>query len=523
MPDLWCDSCQDYHDEDDDFDEPEEEGMPRINYAEVYAACSQAPGQAVYIQYDSWLRDMQRTPARTPTVYQYDMWGAVSPPINAEQAAYSFLNTQTILFDIPNTVGLTHSQNLLTAFANEHKFLSDIAWCKHREGGCIVPFPYVQKFVPIVSPDSYWDNGQVVGEETDCPHCAYVKAQQITVENGAGKPHVLACNQAVQALPSNIMPSVEVIGEPVATNTATIKDVTEDIPLCCSNCGRINHTLRTCDNPPKVHLKIGVEIEGRWLDWDNLDERRRRDGLGGYSDPSVRNSATGATPYELQTVPGNLRQACQQLVDFYPDETDFSCGMHVHVSFHACDVTLLNNKHFFQYFRARMKAWGERMNLSPTSQFFRRLNGDNDYCFQNGELPHSINNGDRYMQLNFTSWSEHGTVECRLLPMFRRASLGVSAIQELIDIYETYLHSPQQFGFEELAGEAKLPPVSLAPIKLDTIYMSAPTGIVHKDIAFLEMHEHAEVSPGHTRVAFPNNAALTLQQIAQAVKKRQAA
>jgi hypothetical protein len=300
------------------------------------------------------------------------------------------------------------------------------------------------------------------------------------------------------------------------TSTTSTTKYTEPLPNGCSNCGRIGHNARTCANPAKVHLKIGIEIEGRWLNRDTVIARAREAGLTACSDGSVTESPdTRARPYEIQTVPGSLREAIMQLVDFYPDETDQSCGMHVHVSFPSTVLSVLNSQQFFDYYLEQWEAWGRENRVRAGSQFWRRLEGDNDYCVPNHYREQAdVTSCDRYVQLNFSAWNEHKTVECRMLPMFRTARLGVLAVQKLIEIYETWL---DQHANSVLPAVVVQPETySAGPVHTDVTLEVNDAGFVQRLAQELEVTEPPPLRPGMVRVAVtPDMSAAVLLQRAR--------
>jgi hypothetical protein len=260
----------------------------------------------------------------------------------------------------------------------------------------------------------------------------------------------------------------------------TVKDYLSEIGTTCGNCGRIGHNSRTCSKPTKAHDRLGIEIEGRWLNLREARQNAAGRGMTGCSDGSVTGSTHSfAAPYEFQTVPGTLAKSLEQLLALYPDEADASCGMHVHVSFDAAtDVTLLCTPAFFDFFRARWTAWGDRMNIwgkeNNRGEFWRRLNGGNDYCRVNTITPTNIQRMDRYHQLNFSAYSEHKTVECRLLPMFRTQSLAVAAVVELVEIIEDFLANANDIiGARMPAEEVAFPAPEWAPIFQDYVIEEA--------------------------------------------------
>lgn len=208
----------------------------------------------------------------------------------------------------------------------------------------------------------------------------------------------------------------------------------------CGKCGFPGHTRATCSRQ-RFYAKVGVEIEGRFLERSDVEDAVEESALTFNHDSSISSGRSDAEPLEIQTSPGSVAEQLRQLAQFYPDEADGSCGMHVHVSFAETDsLSSVCSPEFYEYFRARWEAWGRAEGLAQNSEFFRRLTGGNDFCMPNE--PHSMlepHHADRYLQLNFRAWDEHKTVECRLLPMFKDARLAYSALVELVTIYEDWL------------------------------------------------------------------------------------
>jgi hypothetical protein len=195
------------------------------------------------------------------------------------------------------------------------------------------------------------------------------------------------------------------------------------------------------DDMPKRWKKIGVELEGGWEKYESsLRTMAGRFGANFHYDGSVSTGAT--TSAEISTKPYERLGSLLNCVDaLYPDEVNSSCGMHVHVSFDELDYGHLMSERFYFYFLLRWEAWGKRLNIR-SSEFWSRLRGENQYCKREWKSVEQVTlrgrDGVRYAHLNFC-YSLHGTVECRLLPMFKDKTIAAKAIQELLSIYSDYL------------------------------------------------------------------------------------
>lgn len=229
------------------------------------------------------------------------------------------------------------------------------------------------------------------------------------------------------------------------------------IPRTCSKCGRPGHQARTCLYQEATPIdKVGIEIEGYWTDLGAAQSKAiQLTGHRGCSDGSLSDGRSDYAPWEFQTKPGNLGESLHQLTSLYPDYTDDKAGMHVHLSFKEdLDVSTLATREFFAYFEQSMHEFGSKMAIRPGSQFWLRLEGRNQYCKKPGEqlsnyaarfsngadtCHRTLFDGDRYVQVNFTSWHDHRTVEFRLLPMFQEAGLGVAAIAHLFTTVDKWI------------------------------------------------------------------------------------
>lgn len=286
------------------------------------------------------------------------------------------------------------------------------------------------------------------GNGSTCAHCAYQNAISMlrdipSPENIAIVPSVIfvgpQCNPAAPGRDWNSV--FDEHGRICLMNPEVTVSKLAFQAQGCGNCGFPGHTKATCTRT-RFYSKVGVEIEGRFFDRSDVEDSVESNGLTYNHDSSISDRSTaGAEPLEIQTKAGTVVEQLRQLAQFYPDETDKTCGMHIHVSFlDNGSVSSICSPEFYAYFLARWRVWGETSGLAPQSEFFCRLNGENDFCEQNTESDFlNPYNADRYRQLNFKAWDEHKTVECRMLPMFKEARLAYSALVELVSIYEDWL------------------------------------------------------------------------------------
>src|SRR5512139_2219416 len=464
--------------------------------------------------------------------YYLDAWSdnsRVSPPNGYGAVRYNTNHLGILSMNVPQTPGETYNMTLgraqiaINNFTRDRSTLAHEDWCENSPN---LPFKWTGRYLPA-------NRSRILDHSTwyTCPHCAYVKAQEILRSRGqresmaniyAGLPFMSV--DSALLVGTN---SLEIASEVPPDTTETIKDYAGEPGYTCGNCGRLGHNSRACENPAKNFLKIGVELEGRFNDLHTMQRRAGDLGATYSGDGSIRESPdSDARAYEFKTRPGSLRETIEQVVAMYPDETDYSCGMHIHMSFPPEVMALLQTKEFFAYFKDRWQAWGARMNLAPTSEFYKRLNGENDYCNPNTEVLTVMTRCDRYSQLNFSAFSSHKTLECRLLPMFRRSSLAVSAIQELVSIYETFLAAPEDYGFVWDDFISAGPPESAfkdLQAHSERLEIDVPVARSFENSFEMELSELAPPADGMVRIALPVNQPITVEALSGRLRARTAA
>ncbi len=185
---------------------------------------------------------------------------------------------------------------------------------------------------------------------------------------------------------------------------------------------------------------IGIELEGCF---NGTPLNFHGDGSVNVSDDMYREGIDGRVG-ESNSDPTPLEVIGNYLERNYPILSNASCGMHVHFSFkNKLYYSRLMDQAFHVYFLAQLKAWGEAQKINSKHEFWRRLAGNNHYCqvsdiqadYQAGL---SSKDSARYKALNFC-FRLHGTLEIRVLPMFKKRTTAEKAVRACVEIINSYL------------------------------------------------------------------------------------
>jgi len=203
--------------------------------------------------------------------------------------------------------------------------------------------------------------------------------------------------------------------------------------------------------------QIGIEIEGGWLP-DRIESYignhvYRHDGSVSMNSKicecgSNNDCECPRLKYvgECAFLPKEeIDIAISELLESYPDKTNNSCGLHVHISLTNFEYTYLiwNWKEFYQSYMKFLRIFGETRKIRSGSAFWERLNVGNQYCQLNinkRRVNRQLQNyGDsRYCHLNFC-YCKHKTIEFRSAPAFQKKSLSADYVKSLYDFVNTYL------------------------------------------------------------------------------------
>lgn len=184
--------------------------------------------------------------------------------------------------------------------------------------------------------------------------------------------------------------------------------------------------------------KIGFEVEGGWHQSPNF--RIHHDGSVNVAAYTVGEYASKA----LDTV----AEVAKDIVRCYPDEKNSSCGFHVHVSLKSLsDYSRLMSSGFHNMFYEKLKEFSKTLNDNDKELLRPRMGGSNRYCMnmQNSAAEIMQRQSEqvdkesvRYYALNFC-YSLHGTLECRVFPMFSKPMVAIAAMKMFIGCINDYL------------------------------------------------------------------------------------
>lgn len=192
--------------------------------------------------------------------------------------------------------------------------------------------------------------------------------------------------------------------------------------------------------------KLGVELEGGW-DKTFSDTVIQHDGSVHLP---LTSKVTGKPSKHYGEIPSppfdDLGELMEWLVKHYPTAINHHCGFHVHFSLRKnLYYSQLMDKTFFKFFRQGAEKWGKRLNIHPDDPFWIRLRGQNKFC-TTSFIPHQQsqiivkeqNDSRRYTMLNYC-YGMHGTVECRLAPMFSTPQLAFRWVKFITEVVEEWL------------------------------------------------------------------------------------
>lgn len=202
---------------------------------------------------------------------------------------------------------------------------------------------------------------------------------------------------------------------------------------------------------------VGVELEGGW-------KAGRRSGgkISGYllkGDSSVRDIRMDITG-EVNSLPMSKMRSIRGYFKYaYPDRTNDSCGLHIHLSFNSNQYySKLMSSKFYYYFIREMGKYASTLALiDDRVKFHHRLAGRNRYCrkeFEKSNYVYQVTEeypsvANRYNIINY-SYREFKTIEFRVFPMFSKWQVSYAVSEKLIELVTNYLKKCKPVGWHSI-------------------------------------------------------------------------
>lgn len=176
--------------------------------------------------------------------------------------------------------------------------------------------------------------------------------------------------------------------------------------------------------------KIGVELEGGWDKHPNL--RTKPDGSVNVEANYI--GEIDMPPYRPTEFPWEVEKT--GFFANYPTAVNDTCGMHVHFSFtHPSLYESCVTKEFGTWLLTGLETWGKSHRIK-SQRFYDRIHSKNRYCRNMYYAMYQLgvrgsHTGERYSAVNYCL-AQHGTMEIRVLPMFKSKEIARKAIVELV-------------------------------------------------------------------------------------------
>lgn len=228
---------------------------------------------------------------------------------------------------------------------------------------------------------------------------------------------------------------------------------------------------------------IGIELEGGWSKMPPGCDGPIRDGSVVFTPPAVPPNINALlqsymnpelqagkrlyaewkakNPFpdligELPSPPMPKKEIALWVTKFYPQFVNDTCGLHIHMSFNTkltyqrlMDKGEDGTSKYEKALITLLEKWGKEESLPSDHPFWSRLTGKSKYCKVGNKYideqariaKKNFNHNDRINRYTFVnySFSTHGTVEIRGLPMFKEVEQSQRAIDRVLDITNAFI------------------------------------------------------------------------------------
>lgn len=194
-------------------------------------------------------------------------------------------------------------------------------------------------------------------------------------------------------------------------------------------------------NPPRNRItRVGIELEGAWtkvptgrMEHDSSVVVGRKAGDPGFA--YVGEVVSG--PMQPAKIPFWLKKN-------YPYRVNDTCGLHMHMELESIGkYNILTAPEFQETVLEYFDKWAKNEKLPKTHPIWTRILGNSIFCQKEWWPDEQIRpnrkdydkerHGHRYTVICYC-FGRHGTIECRLLPMFDDVEQSIRALKLLLDI-----------------------------------------------------------------------------------------
>lgn len=206
------------------------------------------------------------------------------------------------------------------------------------------------------------------------------------------------------------------------------------------------------DGVPKYRFRIqrvGVELEGAWKR-DRFDTFSKVKGWK-YKEEVSSTVKEFDVVGEIISEPMIRKDVWPWMRAFYPQGTNRTCGIHVHMSFrHKSDYERLMDRRYHEHLLRGFVRFGHTRKIDVKHPFWERLTGRNAFCkdfFDPDAQAHydGHSGGQRARDHRFAAvnycFAQHKTLEYRVLPTFEDPTVAIRAVRRLLNLTEEYLHT----------------------------------------------------------------------------------
>jgi len=188
----------------------------------------------------------------------------------------------------------------------------------------------------------------------------------------------------------------------------------------------------------------------------------------------------------------------------YPDVTNRTCGIHVHMSLrHELDYQRLIDRRFHDHMLLGLHRWGLQQKLPADHVFWPRLRGTNLFCQDvfHGDFQTRYGNDrgrdyhdHRYGMINFC-WGLHKTLEVRVLPTFADRRMAIRAIRRVLNLTEEFLAQQRLVKEVDHSVVARMVDGGMPSIHVQSTVDGAVAGLVVEFEVYTNSRHDSMVAP----------------------------